>query len=176
MAGFLDGQTVLTLDSEVYRLSDAWKSRPVWLTFIRHFGCIFCREHVTVLDALRPRVEALGADLVVVGNGTPEMARYFRDERQPKVTMYVDPSLRVYKAAGLQRSLGSTLNRAALSASLRALAGGHFQGRTRGDPWQQGGTFVVFPGGEVRFRHISGFAGDHPDPERVIAALGRRAA
>ena len=38
MPSFLEGQTVLDLNNQVFTLSDAWRDRPVWLTFIRHFG------------------------------------------------------------------------------------------------------------------------------------------
>jgi hypothetical protein len=38
MSGFLDGQTVLTPEGALYTLANAWTEKPVWLTFIRHFG------------------------------------------------------------------------------------------------------------------------------------------
>ncbi len=111
--------------------------------------------------------------MVAVGNGLPAMAADFRKERHITFPLYVDPSLKVYEAAGLKRGLSATFNAAVLAASARAVLAGHFQGMTQGDKWQQGGTFVVLPGGKVAFRHISGFAGDLPDNADVLQALER---
>lgn len=88
-----------------------------------------------------------------------------------EATLYVDPSLKVYEAAGLKRGLRMILNPATLKASLRAMAKGHFQTSTQGDAYQQGGTFVVWPGGQVNYRHISGFAGDLAPDAAVLKAL-----
>jgi hypothetical protein len=78
----------------------------------------------------------------------------------------------VYDAAELVRGLTTTFNpRAGLNA-LRAIKGGFRQGRTQGDPNQQGGVLVVATSGEIKFHYISKVAGDHPDVDRVLEALG----
>lgn len=55
----------------------------------------------------------------------------------------------------------------------RAAKSGLSQGRTEGDPWQQGGAYVILPDGRVVFSQISEVAGDHFDPEAALAALSR---
>ncbi|MCW8140331.1 MAG: hypothetical protein KIT58_15635 [Planctomycetota bacterium] len=117
-------------------------------------------------------IRAKGAELVVVGNGQPFMARAFREERGLDFPLLVDPGLRAYKAAGLKRGVLATLNPAAALRAARALAGGFGQGSMQGDPWQQGGAFVIAPPGEVRFAFVSSGAGEHPDPRDLVAALG----
>ena len=112
-----------------------------------------------------------GAELVVVGNGQPMHAADFRDQHGLDFPLYVDPELEAYAAAGLRRGLGSTLRLGVLRSGLRALREGHRQGRTRGDPWQQGGVFVITPAGDVLYEYISQEAGDHPDPDQVLAHL-----
>ena len=50
---------------------------------------------------------------------------------------------------------------------------GFFQWRVLGDPAQLGGVFVIAPGGAVAYRYVSELAGDHPDPDDIVAALER---
>lgn len=124
------------------------------------------------LGHIIPQMHQRGAQLVVVGNGTPPMARAFLEDHPLDAQVFVDPSLKVYAAAGLKRGILKVVNPSAMKAAARALLHGHMQGLNQGDPWQQGGTFVVFPGGKVAYSHVMGFAGDLPDNARVLAALG----
>ena len=105
---------------------------------------------------------------MVVGNGTPAQARDFVDEFDLAFPVLTDPELLAFRAAGLRRDLGSTLNVRLLGNALRA---GHRQTGVQGDPWQQGGAFVITAAGEVLFRHVSEVAGDHADPAQIHAAL-----
>ena len=45
----------------------------------------------------------------------------------------------------------------------------------QGDPWQQGGVFVLGPDGRELYRHISREAGDHPFSAQFLAALPQAA-
>src|SRR5438105_10504220 len=82
-----------------------------------------------------------------------------------------DPKREAYQLAGLARSIASTLSLRALFNHLRARRKGFRQGRLAGDPWQQGGTIVVAPSGEVLYEYRSRRPGDHAPPDRVVAAL-----
>ncbi len=137
---------------------------------------MFCREQVRSLSGYLDRFRALGADLVVIGNGTPEQARAFRDERGLAFPVLVDPRMRAYRAAGMRRGAGAVLNLRAVTHAIRALKEGEHQGRTQGDPWQLGGAFVVLPGGRVVYEQRSDIAGDHADPEAMLAAIARAGA
>ncbi len=120
------------------------------------------------------RIHAAGAELHVIGNGAPMFIAGFRETTKYPGPIHTDPSLKVYDAAELVRGVASTFSpRAGLNA-LRALKGGFRQGRTQGDPTQQGGVLVVAPSGDIRFHYISKVAGDHPDVDRVIGALTAR--
>jgi hypothetical protein len=121
----------------------------------------------TALEEIRRR----GAELVIVGNGTPAQAADFRTAQHIDNPLFVDPDLHAYAAAGLQRGLRTALNLRTVGHGLRALRAGQRQGATQGDPWQQGGTFVITPADRVLFAHVSQEAGDHADPAAVLAAL-----
>jgi hypothetical protein len=123
-------------------------------------------------DALA-EIRRRGAELVIVGNGRPGHAIDFRDSEHVTCPLYVDPELRAYAAAGLKRGLRSSLSPGVILRGLRAFAEGQRQGATMGDPWQQGGVFIICPGNRVEFAHISEEAGDHPSVEAILSALDK---
>jgi peroxiredoxin len=123
-------------------------------------------------DAL-PEIRRRGAELIIVGNGQPQHATDFRDAEHVESPLYVDPELRAYAAAGLKRGLRSSLSPGVILRGLRAFREGKRQGATMGEPWQQGGVFIIRPGNRVDFSYISEEAGDHPSVEAIISALDK---
>jgi hypothetical protein len=99
------------------------------------------------------------------------MAADFQRERAPDLEVLVDPGREAYRALGLKHGLGATFSWATIQNAGRAWRKGFRQGRTQGDPWQQGGVFVVGPGPVTRFAHVSQASGDHPAIQDVLAAL-----
>ena len=116
-------------------------------------------------------IHAAGAEVHVIGNGTPNFIAGFREETGWKGPVYTDPSLAVYKAAQLERGVGKTLDPRSLGGAFRALVHGQRQGRTQGDAWQQGGALVIATDGTIRFHHISKRPDDTASPEQILAAL-----
>lgn len=120
----------------------------------------------------QPTLDDLHADLAIIGNGSAYFAQAFRrDLGLEGRRILLDPELTAYRAAGLHRGVGATLGLDTLKAGWRAHQKGFRQGSTQGDPWQQGGTFVLTPGGEVPFAHVNRGPGDHPDLLRITAVL-----
>jgi len=124
-------------------------------------------------DAL-PDIRRRGAELIIVGNGQPQHAIDFRETEHVESPLYVDPELQAYAAAGLKRGLRSSLSPGVILRGLRAFGEGKRQGATMGDPWQQGGVFIIRPGNRVDFSYISAEAGDHPSAEAILSALDKR--
>ncbi len=123
------------------------------------------------LHRVTDRIHAAGAELHVIGNGAPMFIAGFRETTSFPGPIYTDPSRAVYDAAELVHGFTSTFSPRAAINAMRALKGGFRQGRTQGDPNQQGGVLVIAPPDKIRFHYISKTAGDHPDVERVLAAL-----
>ena len=117
-------------------------------------------------------IHRANAELYVIGNGTPSFIAGFRDETGFTGAVYTDPSLEVYKAAELKRSVARTLDPRSLGKAFRAFRDGQRQGRTQGDAWQQGGVLAVAPSGEVRCHHASDRPGDNATGAQIVAALG----
>lgn len=119
-----------------------------------------------------PAIHDQGAQLVFISTGEARYARAFREDYDVTVPIWVDPERTSYKALEFTRSKRATFNLDAVRNGRRAFAAGHRQSATRGDPWQQGGVLIVETDGTVRYRYASASAGDHPDVDAVMAALG----
>ena len=117
------------------------------------------------------RIHGAGAELVVVGSGTPNFVAGFRELTGFKGPLYCDPTLSAYRAAGLRRGVMRILNPLSAGYAVRALVRGNFQGRTQGDATQQGGVLVIAPPDRVVYEHISKVAGDNAPAEEVVSAL-----
>ncbi len=120
-------------------------------------------------------IRAAGAELFVIGNGSPSFIDGFRDSAGYDGPLFTDPSLEVYNAAGLKRGVATVFSPRAAVAGLAALRKGFRQGRTQGDAWQQGGVLVIAPHGDVLWTHVSGYAGDNAAPDEILAHLRPRA-
>ncbi len=112
-----------------------------------------------------------GAELVVVGSGSVEQARAFRDEQKLTFPVYTDPALRAYRAAGLRHGLASSIDPRIAPRALDAFRHGFRQVGTQGAAMQQGGALVIAPPGRLLYHFVSRFAGDQPDMRQIVRAL-----
>ncbi len=173
--GALGDAVVRDAAGATHRLGDMWATRDVLLIFVRHFACVGCAEHVAVLRPRLGELAQLGVDTIVVGSGTPDQLAGFV-EREQLEHCFTDPSLAAYRAAELVRSAWSTYGPRALFQLARARLRGFSNGRTQGDPIQQGGTLYVARGGELCFYDRAEHTGDHASLGDVVdVALARRA-
>lgn len=125
---------------------------------------------------VKPQIDERGARVVVVGNGTPRHAQMFAEDDDVPFTLWVDPQMEAYRAAGLRRGLRAAFSRRSAGHMARALRGGFRQTKVQGDAWQNGGVFVITAKGETAFEQVSREAGDHAAVADILAALDRVAA
>lgn len=119
-----------------------------------------------------PGIHAAGAELVVIGNGTPEQAGWFAEDVGLTTPVLTDPTLAVHRAVGARRGLFGVLDPRVLFRAIAALRGGFRQNGVRGDATQLGGLFVIEKGGRVLYGYRSRFAGDYPGSAQYLAELG----
>lgn len=134
---------------------------------------MLCKEQVAQLCDRLHDVRALGADLVVIGNGTPEAAGWFVEAQAVSVPVFSDPDRLTYRALGARAGRLAALHPGTFVSALRALLGGHRQSRTMGDATQLGGVVIVCADGSMPARVLSRYPGDHPTPDEVLAVLVR---
>lgn len=149
-----DGQTLAALAAR----------RPLFLVFLRHFGCTFCREAVAEISEKRKAIEAKGIPLAFVHLGTEEKAKwFFTPYGLVDVPRFSDPQGHLYEAFGLVRAeLRQYLNGESIGRMLGAFLHGHFVGFPAGDVERMPGVFLL-ENGEIRkaFRHK--LVSDRPD-------------
>jgi hypothetical protein len=150
-------------------------ARPTLLVFLRHFGCIFCREMVA--DVRRAKAaDASYPPVLFFYQGTVEQGRAFFDGLWPEARAVADPDKRFYDGVELERgSVGQMFGGQVWACGVRAAAKGHFVGAPVGDPWTMPGVFLVEADGRVLWQHDFAHAGDHPDFAR-LAEYARPAA
>jgi hypothetical protein len=149
------------------------------VVFLRHFACLACTEHVTLLAPRLHELTRLGLRVVYVGNGEPHFIEGFVQRNAidlEVVEVVTDPSLAAHRALQLSRSFGSTFGPRALIGLGRALVSGFRQGSIEGDTYQQGGVLVIDREGRAAYLHRDRASGDHAPTSDVIAAAMRVAA
>jgi hypothetical protein len=78
--------------------------------WLRHFGCTLCLRQAKEWEAaLQPRLGRRGR-LALVGCGTAEQARTFREDAEWTGELYTDPGRGSYAALGFARGAGSVFN------------------------------------------------------------------
>lgn len=169
----LDDVRVFDPEGREVRIADQWRTRTAVLVFVRHFGCLFCRQQIAEMRPHLGSIHERGAELCIIGSGSIEEARAFRDEQALDVPLLTDPARNAYRALSMRRGVWGVL-RGVIQRMAAARAGGFRQSAVAGDPWQLGGVLIMTAGaagGVERYRFISRYAGDHPPPEAIVAAL-----
>lgn len=138
---------------------------PVLLVFLRHTGCMFCREALADLARQQQEIEALGARLVLVHMGNEaQAAAFFTHYGLENVPRISDVERNLYRAFALSRaSLICLISpRVWWRAFQVSILGRHGVGPLAGDGFQLPGAFLIFHGEIVRtYRHQS--PADRPD-------------
>jgi hypothetical protein len=155
---------VLDAAGRARSLGDSWLHGACLLSFLRHFGCTGCSEHVTELSPRLLELSVLGVRTVFVGNGEPRFIEGFVERHalaDKRVEVVTDPTLAAFRAAGLLRSAWATFGPRAIADELRGLTRGVGWGGVKGDSLQQGGSIIVDARGVVAFYHRSESLGGH---------------
>jgi peroxiredoxin len=147
------------------------QAQPLVAVFLRHFGCLFCRERVAQFAAEAGAFAAAGARVVFVGTGTGAMAADFQQSHGHGLPVFGDPERRTYRQAGMRRSFWESLHPRLFVNALRAFRRGFRQTKVQGDPWQQGGVLVFAADGALAHAAIDQVAGDPLDVRAVLAAV-----
>ncbi len=159
------GLALRTRTNEGVTLDELSRLSPVLLVFLRHSGCMFCREALADLAAKRKEIEANGTRLVLVHMGSDEQgAKFFARYGLEHAIRISDARRTLYRAFGLPRgTLSMFLSpRIVLRGFQAAVLGRNGVGRFTGDVFQLPGAFLLYYGELLRcYRHQS--ISDRPD-------------
>jgi peroxiredoxin len=124
------------------------------------------------LDEALEEIRSAGGDVVCVFQYRAEPTRNFCRQRGVELECLGDPELAGYDAVGLERGgVKEIASPKVAIAGLRAAAKGRLPGKPEGDRLLMPATFVVDPGGKVRFAHYNADQSDNPPMEPVLEAV-----
>jgi peroxiredoxin len=160
-------------NGETHRLGEYWEDKPVVLVFLRHFGCLLCREHASQLSEAYDDVQARGGDVVAIGTGDRRYAADFIAQEHIRFPVLVDDDAQAATAATIKRKDMLTLifGPGSVKGMWRAHRSGHRVKKAGKRVNQLGATFVVGPGDEILYEYRDHDSGDHAPIPDVLAAL-----
>lgn len=165
--------TVFDRVGETVSLAPYWQTSTngAAVVFLRHFGCLFCREHAVRLRKAYDEFVNRELALVAVGLGSPEDARGFAAWLKLPYPVLAAMNTAIYEAWGLGRTTSVDMFKPALvKAGIRALTQRVSQGKSTGDSKQLPGTFLVSSDSIVQWSHVAAHPGDIAPIETVLTA------
>ena len=132
---------------------------------------MFCREQSAQLKTIYVPVQAMGVNIVAIGNGTRLMAQDFIKQFDIPFPIYTDSSRLTYQLMSFHYGLGIGLK--TIKAGFGITKKGFKQGKTQGDLWQQGGEALFAKGGTLLWRHANKNAEEHSSPTELLTILDR---
>ena len=136
------------------------------LIFLRHFGCIFCRE---LVRDIRSRFYSPAGFIPTVFffQAEAEEGVKFFNTYWPEARGIADPERQFYRGFGLEQArIDQIAGPEPMVCGLRAAAKGNWIGKPVGDVRQMPGMFLV-NGSVVTWQHRYRHAGDHPDLSQI---------
>ncbi len=117
------------------------------------------------------KVAARGAELVLIGNGTPTQGLEFARATDAPFRLLVDIELKGYRAAALERRLLAPYSPRGWLHGLGSWLRGFRPQPTAGDLYQLGGVFLITPEERVEYAFISQSVYDRAPPNAILEAL-----
>ncbi|KAF9517025.1 hypothetical protein BS47DRAFT_1291551 [Hydnum rufescens UP504] len=176
---------VLDVEAKPVRFGTLFEDQLTIVVFIRHFWCPLCQDYIrSVIDnASEEALDHSGVKLVIIGNGSPAMAKAYKGMPSYNVfqcpyPIYVDPTRAVYNALGMTRR---TLNSGAESEKCTYVRHGTLGSigmalknafkmpiGKAGNPGQLGGEFLLGPGIRAEYAHRMSTTRSHTSIKRLL--------
>jgi len=86
-------------------LSELNSKTPVLLVFLRHFGCVFCREALDEISVIKPKIQEKGFLLVFVHMSDEVHANLYFERFNLQNCLHIcDPTMQFYERFGLKKA------------------------------------------------------------------------
>jgi len=156
---------------------DLSEKSPVLLVFLRHFGCVFCKEALDDLSKLKSTISEKGIQLVFVHMAKEHTANtYFEQFNLDPATHVCNPEKNFYSAFGLMKGTISQLY--GLRTWIRGFSSSTSNYKLElaeqlGDSTQMPGMFLISKGNIIK-EFVHKRASERPDYNAFIAAGAKR--
>lgn len=141
-------------------------SSETLLVFLRHFGCLFCREMVRDIR-MEHYKEGGFLPTIFFYLGKAEDGVVFFNKYWPEARAIADPEMKFYPGFGIGKaSVSQLVGPEVVACGLRATLKGNFAGKTAGDIKSMPGMFIV-RGSMILWQHNFRHIGDHPDLSQI---------
>ena len=139
---------------------------PKLLVFVRHFGCIFCRELIADMRSVSESQPEF-PPILFFYQGTVSDGLEFFPSLWREAKAIADLPKVFYNGFGLERGgMKEMFGAEVWACGVRAALKGHFIGAPVGDPWVMPGMFLVHQH-QILWQHHFKHAGDHPTPDKL---------
>jgi peroxiredoxin len=163
-----------TTDGNSVHLAHFWQRAPVVLFFVRHVGCVFCREQVRTLAQRYADICARSAEVIAIIPADPiNASRFARSMRLPYPVL-CDTPRRAFAAFGLyETTMGDLARPEVLLRTARQFARGNIPAVNpfRSSLTQLGGVFIIGSDGIVRLGHAATPVFTYPSVDTCLAVL-----
>ena len=152
-------------------LYDYSQAQPVLLVFLRHFGCVFCKEALVDIKSRKKEIEKLGVEIVFVHMANNQIADgYLANYDLGECKHISDPKKEYYHTFGLRK--GSFTQLYGLQTWVRGFAPENKNNKLEvskslGDATQMPGIFHLFQG-KILESYIHKLASDKPDYMHLV--------
>ncbi|KAI6652685.1 Thioredoxin-like protein AAED1 [Oopsacas minuta] len=144
-------------------------SKSTLFVFLRHFNCMFSREHIRELENTPAILDQL--NVVIVSNFEKDAIKEWKQKVNTTLPMYMDPELDLYKIMGFSETANTkakTFFKAIiLSMKTRSIP----QRSGRDTPGHLGGNMIVDKEGKVTYLYRSESPDDRPLPYDILKSL-----
>ncbi len=147
-------------------------NQPVLLVFLRHFGCIFCRQALQDIGKKLDDFKNCKTEIIFVHMSEMETANeYFEQFGLGGVKSISDPETKIYRMFGLVK--GSFKQLYGLSVWAKGIKAAttdnlSFSTKQIGDSFQMPGMFVI-QNGEFTYSYYHQKISDKPDYGRIVS-------
>ena len=152
------------MTSEKVSVLELSQSQSILLVFLRHFGCMFCREALHDLAEIKEELRQDGIKVVLVHMSETTFADKYLKKYKLKGTAHVsDPNFQWYEKFGLVKgTMRQLLGLGVWMRGAAVMSKGILPKRIIGDGFQMPGVFVI-ENGEIIQSFIHRLSSDRPD-------------
>jgi peroxiredoxin len=147
------------------------KKQKLVMVFLRHFGCIFCREALNEIAELESKMQELNTKIIMVHMSSEPIAKkYFERFHIGHLDRVSDPDCTFYRGFGILKGTFNQLFgfRSWIRGIDAGIIKGHGWGVQLGDGFQMPGVFTIHKGKIIsEFRHK--YASDKPDYLELVS-------